>query len=107
MIMLRLSIIRMNKTGDRGQPYRIPLEAGKKYEGVPLIKTTKQEFLKHPIIQLTPNRGIHIYRSKSLRKVQLTLSKALTKSSFSTRTLEVLDLMECKNSWVMPTGLVI
>ena len=82
MIMLRLSIIRMNKTGDRGQPYRIPLEAGKKYEGVPLIKTTKQEFLTHPIIQLTPIRGMPIWRSTSLRKGPIDSIKSFYEIQF-------------------------
>ena len=50
----------MNKSGDRGQPYRIPLVAGKKSDGVPLIKIAKQEFVTHPIIQLTPIRGMPI-----------------------------------------------
>ena len=81
--------------------------AGKKYEGDPLTRTVKKELDTQPIIQFTPNRGMPIWISKSLRKVQFTLSKDLTRSSFKTKTLDFLVLIECRNSWVMPTGSVI
>ena len=50
----------MNNKGDKGQPCLIPLEAGKKSDGVPLTKTAKQALETHPIIQFTPIRGMLI-----------------------------------------------
>ena len=59
-------MINLNNNGDNGQPWQIPLEVGKKSEGVPLTSTTKQEEDIHPMLYLTPSKGIPIYKSTSL-----------------------------------------
>ena len=107
MILLRLSMTKINNNDDRGHPWRMPLEVGKNSEGIPLTKTAKQELVTQPMIQFTPIRGMSICRRRSLRKVQFTLSKALPRSSLRTMAFAFLVLMECKTSWVMPIGSVI
>ena len=60
MSKLRLSIIKIKRSGERGNPYLMPLEIGKKMEGVPLTSTTKFEDSTQAIIQLTPTTGTTI-----------------------------------------------
>ena len=54
------SINKMNSKGDRGHPYLKPLEAGKKEEDDPFIRTAKLAEEMQPRIQLTPIRGTPI-----------------------------------------------
>ena len=74
-------MIKINNRGESGHPCLIPLEAGKNLEGVPFTNIEKFEDSTQPRIQFTPTKGMSICKRTSLRKVQLTLSKALTKSS--------------------------
>ena len=95
---LRLLIIKIKKSGERGNPYLMPLETRKKLEGVPLTSTTKFEDSTQPIIQLTPTTDTPIYRRTSLRKFQFTQLKALTRSNLSTKTFFFSNFMECSTS---------
>ena len=101
---LRPSMTRMNRRGDKGHPCLMPLETLKKFEGVPFTSTTKFADDKQPIIQLTPRRGTPIWIRMSLRKDQLTLSKAFTKSRFQIRAHLFFALVICRISWVIPMG---
>ena len=68
MRRLKLSITKMKTTGERGHPFLIPQEAGKKIR-VPLIRTSNLEKQIHPMIQLTPSTSSPICKMTSLRKV--------------------------------------
>ena len=95
------------RRGERGNPYLMPLEAVNKCNGEPFISRAKLTEVMQPIIQFTPSRGKPICRRMSLIKVQLTLSKALVRSSLRTRELLFLDLIEWRASCVMAMGSVI
>ena len=95
---------RMKIRGDRGQPWRIPWEAGKKFVGVPLINTAKVVEDRQPKIQLTVWRGAPIWINMRWIKVQLTRSKALIKSSLRMKAQRFLDLIEWSDSWTIPMG---
>ena len=60
IIILSPSITSIKSRGERGHLWQIPLEAGKKLEGIPLMSTTKFADVIQPIIQLTVRRGIPI-----------------------------------------------
>ena len=101
------SMISINRRGDRGQPCLIPLDTWKNFEGVPLISTTKFADSTQPMIQFTKVQGIPICKSTSLKKDQLTLSKAFTRSSLSTNTLCFSTLIVWRASHRIPTGSMI
>ena len=85
----------------------MPLDAGKNFEGVPFTNTAEFEDTTQPRIQFTPTKGMSICKRTSLRKVQLILSKALTKSSLRIIAFFFSTFMECMTSWAMPMGSMI
>ena len=75
----------MNKSGERGSPYLKPFEAPKKPLGESFTNTKNLAELIHILIQLT-HLISHPNPIKALiRKSQLTLSNAFSKSNFNIR----------------------
>jgi len=72
--LLRPSAMITNKKGDKGQPWRSPLEALKDFEGDPLIITAQEAYSTQPRIQFTVFRFMPIWVSASRRKTHQTLS---------------------------------
>ena len=104
MSRLSPSITNKKRRGDKGHPCRIPFVALKNPGGEPLITTKKFVDDTHPKIEFTVSKGKPIWRRISRKKFQLTLSKALMKSSFKTRASKFFYLIVCSISWVMPIG---
>ena len=100
-------MIKINNRGESGHPCLMPLDVVKNFEGVPFTNIAKFEDSTQPRIQFTPMKGMPICKRTSLRKVQLTLSKALTKSSLRIIAFFFSIVMECMNSWAMPMGSMI
>ena len=107
--MRRLSpfMIKIKRRGERGQPWRIPQEAEKKSEGIPLISTAKVAEVRQPIIHLTVWRGTPIWIKIRRINVQLTLSKAFIKSILSRKAHRLFVLIEWRDSYTIPIGSII
>lgn len=81
-----------------GHPWCSPLEALKKREGDPFIRTTKDELWRQPIIQFTEGFFKPVWVRTNLKKLQSTLSYSFDRFSFKTVDLRFFFLIEWRTS---------